>query len=220
MTKKITLSILCSFFLMCSFAQKKTSENKTEKKPIQHEFGLNVTSLLTDLLGNNNRTDAGNYLISYKRVSNNKALRIGLTTNFSLKKEQSFSFQTQLLNQNLQLRLGRETRQNISPKFIYYYGLDGIAGYKQEQSNATTATLNVLQTDLTLTIGGGPILGFQYALFDKLLIGTEGSLYAAYFQSSVKFNNFGSTAVFPSKNATGVNFQTNLPKFLFLIVKF
>jgi hypothetical protein len=204
---------------LCCFAQTKTNENKAQNKTLQHELGLNVTNLLTDLLGNNNRTDAGSYLISYKKLSGNKALRVGLNLNFSFKNENAFSFQTDLLNQNLQLRVGRETRQNISPKFQYYYGLDGIAGYKQEQSNATTSSLNVLQTDLVVTIGGGPVLGFQYAIFDRLLIGTEGSIYAAYNQSSVKFKNTGSSAVFPSKSSTGVNMQTNLPKFLFLIVK-
>lgn len=220
MAKKITLSILCSFIVICCFAQTKTNENKVQNKTIQHELGLNVTNLLTDLLGNNNRTDAGNYLVSYKRLSGNKALRIGLTLSFSFKNESAFSFQTDLLNQNIQLRVGRETRQNISPKFQYYYGLDGIVGYKQEQSNATTSSLNVLQTDLVFVVGGGPVLGFQYAIFDRLLIGTEGSLYAAFNESSVKFKNNGSSAVFPSKSSTGMNLQTNLPKFLFLIVKF
>jgi hypothetical protein len=224
MTKKVTLSVLCFFLGLCCFAQTRATDKKerekAEKKPVSHEIGLNVTNLLTDLLGNNNRTEPGAYLLSYKRVSGDNALRVGVTTNFALKKENTLSFNTQLINQNFQLRVGYEKRHSLSPRFLYYFGIDAVAGYKQEQSNATTSSLNVLQTDLIATGGVGPVLGFQFAVFDKLIVGTEGSLYATYYQSSTRFKNVGSTAVFPTKEATGMTAQTNLPKFLFLIVKF
>ena len=216
LTKKPTLFALFLFLTHLCFAQKETDK----PKKIQHELGLNVTNLLTDLLGNNNRTDPGVYLISYKRLVGNKAFRLGAAFNFSLKNDNTFSFSSQLNNQNFQLRLGRETRQNLSSRFQYYYGLDGITGYQQEQSNVATQTSIITQTDHNFTIGGGPILGFQFAIFDKLLIGTEGSLYAVYSDSSTKFVNVNSSAPIPSRASSGVIVQTTLPKFLFLIVKF
>ena len=86
LTKKITLLLYCCLFAACLFAQEK-QDKEDKPKTFKHELGLNVTNLLTDLLGNNNRTDAGDYLISYKKVNGNKAFRMGATVNFSIKKE-------------------------------------------------------------------------------------------------------------------------------------
>ena len=217
MIKKTTITLFCCCLATLVFCQTKT----TDKKDFSNELGLNVTNLLADLLGNNNLTSPGSYLISYKRLKGNKALRVGGTINYSLKNQSDFGFNSNLINQNFQLRIGRETRQSISPRFQYYYGMDGIVGFQQEQSSVKVNGGQVIQTDKILTLGGGPVLGFQFALYDRLLIGTEGSLYAAYSKNSVDFQTFNiSSANFPSKNTTGLNIQTNLPKFLFLIVKF
>ncbi len=215
MSKKLVLTLLCGLMLKCGFSQTKTAS----KIDFQHELGLNVTNLLTDLLGNNNRTDPGLYLLSYKKVNGNKALRMGATINFSVKDQNTLSFNTRLANQNFQLRIGRETRQSISTRFQYYYGFDGIAGFQQEQSIANVNSGSIVQTDQIITIGGGPVLGFQFVLYDRLLIGTEGSFYAAYNTNSTDFKSFGSLTI-PSRSSKGLNLQTNLPKFLFLIVKF
>jgi hypothetical protein len=219
--KKLTTLL---FFIGCGqilFAQTKTVDTKNYK----HELGLNVTNLLTDLLGNNNRTDAGIYLISYKRVDENKALRVGLGINLNFKSENSFGSNLTLNNQNFQLRIGKEKRHSLSSKFQYYLGFDGILGYKSEESSAASSTGTIIQSDIVYTIGTGPVLGFQFALYERLLIGTEGSLYAAYNNNSISFKNAfvisGRPAILPpNKDAKIFTMQTNLPKFLFIILKF
>jgi hypothetical protein len=217
MIKKTILILFCCCLATIIFAQTKV----VEKRNFSNELGLNVTNLLTDLLGNNNLSSPGAYLLTYKRLRDNKALRVGATVNFSFKNQSDFGFTSDLINQNFQLRVGRETRQNISPKFQYYYGVDAIAGFQQEQSNVRANSGQVIQTDKIILVGAGPVLGFQFALYDRLLIGTEGSLYVSYNKNAVDFKTSGiSGAAFPSKNTTGLNIQTNLPKFLFLIVKF
>jgi hypothetical protein len=200
------------------------AQSKSEKgKDMTHELGLNVTSLLADLLGNNNRTDAGRYLLTYKKVADMKAFRMGLAMNFNLNKQNS-NFNTTLVNQNFQVRLGKEWRHEISAKLHYYFGFDGIGGYTTEESAATTIGGNIIQKDKTLSFGAGPVLGFQFALYDKLLIGTEGSLYATFNKKDVTFStqSFGGPppTTIPSRNSTGVAVQTNLPTSLFLILKF
>jgi hypothetical protein len=218
MKKKITLILNCLLFTCCLFGQ----DDEDKKKSFKNELGLNVTSLLADLLGNNNRTDAGEYLLTYKRVSGNKAFRLGLTANFSINKENSFRFNNTLTNQNFQLRLGKEWRQNLSANFQYYFGGDALLGLKTEESNATITGGTITQKDKITSLGIGPVLGFQFALLDRLLIGTEGAIYASYRNSSVNFVNIisSSSIGIPSRESSGINVQTNLPKFLFLIVKF
>lgn len=220
LTKKLTLFLNCFLFAACLFAQEK-QENEDKPKTFKHELGLNVTNLLTDLLGNNNRTDAGDYLISYKKVNGNKAFRMGATINFSIKKENVFNSNNTLTNQNFQLRLGKEWQHNLSSKLQYYFGGDGIVGFKSEQSSATINNGTIIQTDKVFVVGGGPVLGFQFALLDRLLLGTEGALYAALNKNSTDFNSAPiSSLQIPSKNSEGLNVQTHLPKFLFLILKF
>jgi hypothetical protein len=219
--KKLTTLLLFIGLFQPVFGQTKTAETIVYK----HELGLNVTNLLTDLLGNNNRTDAGVYLLSYKFVNNNKAIRVGLGVNLNFKKENSFGSELMLTNQNFQLRIGQEKRHSLSSKFQYYTGFDGIVGYKLEESSASVATGTVIQSDKLLTIGTGPVLGFQFALYERLLIGTEGSLYAAYNISTVDFRSgiatTGKPAILPpNKDAKIFTMQTNLPKFLFIILKF
>ncbi|MBL7818631.1 MAG: hypothetical protein JNL70_26765 [Saprospiraceae bacterium] len=220
MLKKLTLTLLLGFAFHSLFAQKKEATNKN----FTNELGLNVTNLLTDLLGNNNRTDAGQYLLSYKKeLKDNKYLRLGATVNFSLSNQNTQFFSTELRNQNFQFRIGRETRQELSKRLQYYYGLDGIIGYKAEESVGVTSTSQIKQTDKNFIVGGGPLLGFQFALYERLLIGTEGSFYVAYNVSSTDFDQLsigGGSSVIPPKKSTGINAQTNLPKFLFLILKF
>jgi hypothetical protein len=222
LVKTISLYFLCLSIPQGLFAQ----ITPTKPKEYKHELGLNVTNLLTDLLGNNNRTDAGVYLLSYKFVKGNKAIRIGATTNFAFKKEKSITNSTiDLNNQNFQLRVGQETRHNLSPRLQYYVGFDGIAGYRFEESAATINFNTLIQSDKILLLGLGPVLGFQFTIYDRLQIGTEGSLYAAYSAGSTKFSeNFfrggGGQILPPNKESNVFNLQTNLPKFLFLILKF
>jgi hypothetical protein len=196
----------------------------TKPKAYKHELGLNVTNLLTDLLGNNNRTDPGVYLISYKFIAEQHAFRAGLTSNVATSEISSSFIPTRLKNQNFQLRLGYEKRTNLSSKLQYYVGIDAIGGYKLEENSAATSTSLIVQSDKIITVGGGPVLGFQFALFERLLIGTEGSMYAALNNSSVNFSNISSSSSLPpripNKASQGFNLQTNLPKFLFLILKF
>lgn len=215
--KKILLFVLSVLLVSTLFAQGKSDR---KKEPV-HELGLNVTSLLTDLLGNNNRVETGDYLISYKKLNGNTAFRVGVTANFSIKKEDNFNFNNNLTNQNFQLRMGKEWRHSIAPKLEYYFGADGIMGTKLEQSSASISGGVIIQSNRLITLGGGPVLGFQYALFERLLLGTEGALYAALSRNKIDFQTFNvSSGQIPSKKSDGLDIQTHLPKFLFLILKF
>jgi hypothetical protein len=217
--KKYALVTLALLFILTAKAQEK-SDNR---KAMTHELGLNVTSLLTDLLGNNNRVDEGRYLLSYKKLTGTSAFRFGLALNFAFDKESS-RFNNTLVNQNVQVRLGKEWRHDITPRFQYYFGVDGIAGFVSEESAAVTTNSSITQKDRFMSVGAGPVLGFQFALYDRLLIGTEGSLYATFNTRKVSFNTqtFGGPTPqpIPDRSNRGAAVQTNLPTSLFLILKF
>jgi hypothetical protein len=216
MTKKLLLVLFT--FLMTHILSAQEDAPKPEKK-LKHELGLNVTNLITDLLGNNNRSDPGTYLLSYKKLKGSTAFRLGLNVNFSLNQQRFNGFDNNLTNQNFQLRLGKEWRHDIAKRFQYYFGVDGLVGYQSEQSAANVNGATIIQKDEVALVGVGPVLGFQFALYDKLLIGTEGSLYATFNKTFTDFTTFGSSFI-PARSSNGIKIQTGLPKSLFLILKF
>jgi hypothetical protein len=212
--------LLSALFILCltHILSAQDDALQTERK-FKHELGLNVTNLITDLLGNNNRSDPGTYLISYKRLNGNSAFRLGLNVNFSLSQERFNGFDNNLTNQNLQVRLGKEWRHDIVKRFQYYFGVDALVGFQSEQSAANVNGSTIIQKDQVVLAGVGPVLGFQFAIYDKLLIGTEGALYATFNRTSTDFTVIGSIPI-PSRSSNGLNIQTGLPKSLFLILKF
>jgi hypothetical protein len=213
--KTINLVLLCSFLSHGIYAQTTRADTSLWK----HEFGLNVTDLITSFLGTK-PTDAAGYMFSYKSVKGNKATRLGATVNFAFTKTDKSSGEVKLNNQNFQLRFGKETRHNLSSRFQYYWGFDGILGYKLLESASNFNSGSFIQSNKTITVGAGPVLGFQFMLYERLLVGTEGSLYAAYNTNTTGFS--GAAFGTPPKGITEKDFilQPNLPKFLYLIVKF
>jgi hypothetical protein len=216
MAKKLLSALFILFLTHILSAQDDAPQSE---KKLKHELGLNVTNLITDLLGNNNRSDPGTYLLSYKRLNGRSALRVGLNVNYSLTQERFNGFDNNLTNQNIQLRLGKEWRHDIVKRFQYYFGVDALAGYQSEQSAANVSGSTIIQKDEVVLVGVGPVLGFQFAIYEKLLIGTEGSLYATFNRTSTDFSTFGSIPI-PDRSANGLKIQTGLPKSLFLILKF
>jgi hypothetical protein len=214
--KTVTIYLLC---LIGAFGRLSAQTTPTDTTLWKNEFGLNVTDLITSFLGTK-PTDAAGYMFSYKSVKGNKATRLGATTNFAFTKSNNSNGEVKLNNQNFQLRFGKETRYNLASKFQYYWGFDGIFGYKLVESDANFNSGSFIQSEKTITVGTGPVLGFQFMLYERLLLGTEGSLYAAYNTNTVSFSGaaFGS----PPKDITKKDFilQTNLPKFIYLIVRF
>jgi hypothetical protein len=216
--KKSLLFALCFALFSCLSAQEKTDSVKTP----QHEFGLNVTGLITNLIGSNNQTDLGAYLISYKHLKGNKAFRLGATANIAYRRDNTLSFETKLNSQNLQLRMGQETRHPLSKRSQYYFGFDGVIGYRLEESTGITNFSTIIQKDEVFSIGLGPVVGFQFAIYDHLLIGTEGSLYAVFNKSSITFTDSknSNNNTIPKRESNLTSLQTTLPKFIFVILKF
>ncbi len=213
-----------------SLSAQSLNDSTLSKVIFKNEIGLNVTSLLTDLLGNNNLTEAGDYLLTYKKLNSkgSGALRMGFGIFYKTETSSVSNFDNNLTDQKFNLRIGYEWRENISKRLLYYFGVDGLVGFSQEQSNLISNTFNIRQDDTSLKIGGGPVLGFQFTIFDRMLVGIEGALYASAINQNLKFTGFnfgnpnpgGGNIVPPARSSTGFEVRTLLPKHLFLILKF
>ena len=122
---------------------------------------------------------------------------------------------------SLDLRAGYEFRSKMGNRWLGYFGADFI--YTQtidEQINNSGFDIVTIANN-TSGIGGGPVLGVQFRLTEKLMLGTEGVFYFTQTEnrSSTTFANFAefNTEAEIVKNKEIV---TYLPSTLYLIFHF
>lgn len=153
-----------------------------------HEVGADVTKLLLSAIGNAATLVQDNpHLISYKyRLANGNALRTGL--GLELDNLNRPGTRLDVNRQSFSGRLGYEWRKYLEKRWVAFFGLDLLASYSSE--NAFTDGNNPAEIIFTnRQFGGGPVIGLQFALNKRLMIGTEASLYASYQEDvqSVEF---------------------------------
>lgn len=213
------LTILLIFSALSSFAQ-----NDSTYFPRKHkmEFGINVTSILSNFVGNNANevTNAGDFPLTAKFLMNKSAIRIGAGLQWTGTKKQVIN-QFTLLNadNSVFLRSGYEYRTYIGKRWMALFGFDVIGNYFDKTSTTASGEIITL-TRRGIGFGGGAVYGLQFALSKRVHLGCEGSLYGIYTRENEK-NTFDSN---PQDNTSSVNqaFASNLtsPKWLYAIVRF
>ena len=201
-------------------------ENHKEKRHSDsfHEIGINGTFLINQFLNfSDTETPQSPYLLTYKVGINKHALRIGIGTTFkeSEKRIDTFEDTETLKDLTLDLRLGYEYRKSFGNRWLGYFGADFI--YSQidnEQINDSGFDI-VTIAENTSGVGGGPVLGLQFKLTEKLMLGTEGAFY--FSQSELKSNTTFTN--FPEFNTEAEIIKnkeiiTTLPATIYLIFHF
>jgi hypothetical protein len=211
--------ILLIFSALSSFAQ---SDSTYFPKKHKLEFGINVTSVLSNFVGNNadEVTNAGDFPLSAKILMNHSAIRFGAGLQWTGTKKQVVDQFTLLsANNNVFFRTGYEYRTYIGKRWMMLFGVDGIANYFDKTSNTVSGEIITLSRK-GFGVGAGPVYGLQFALSKRIHLGCEGSLYWLYTMETEK-NSF---SLNPLDNTTAINqsFAGNLtsPKWLYAIVRF
>ena len=217
--KKKAFLILLIFSALSSFAQ---SDSTYFPKKHHFEFGINVTSVLSNFVGNNAEevTNAGDFPLSAKFLMNQSAIRLGAGFQWTGTKKQVVDQFTLLsADNNVFLRGGYEYRTYIGKRWMMLFGVDGIGNYFDRTSNTVSGEIITLSRR-GFGFGGGPVYGLQFALSKRIHLGCEGSLYWLYTSETEK-NTF---SLNPQDNTTSVNqnFAGNLtsPRWLYAIVRF
>lgn len=220
MTIKKTILALCIFLFLQSVVSAQTEEP-------QNEIGINVTSLIVNILGSgsaSNNTDFND--VVYRRIKGNKALRIGLGIRALINADQVTDIPgtRNLSDVNVSLSIGKEWRKNVAKKWLYYGGLvtylnGGVSKsvtFLQDDTNSFIGS--VAATTREIGVGAGPILGFQYNLNDHFSLGTQGA-FNIFF--SFRHRDIESFLV-PEEKTNSFSFTatTQLPSLLFFNLKF
>jgi len=217
-------SFLFLFTTVISFSLFAQSD---KEKYSGHEIGINATAFVKEFLSlNASDVDEGPYMITYKKFKNGRALRLGLGGQFSQINEDIDGGGNLTTKDNrASLRIGYEWNQAISKRWSFYYGADVITDFTQSTSQTTSflptgQIESVILEKQSLTTGGGPILGIQFFITDKISLMTEGSLYYNYTYNTDKQTFDVETQFNKSEDSSSSLFEFGLPTALFFVIRF
>jgi len=197
------------------FAQKK--EKKSNRST---EVGLNITNTLAGFFnsgGSGLSTDP--YLFSLKFAGPKGAVRFA--TNFRTQSRSEFlnNGTRQIDETEVFLRGGYEFRKPIDNRFTLYYGVDAVAEYLFERVEFSDFASAITTENNTIGFGGGPVLGIQYKIMDRIALSTETSIYGVVQSQEESFDEGRGTPRIEN-NTTGFRVEPLIPSSLYLIISF
>ena len=210
-------NLLLGIFCICTCALHSQTSDKAFYK---HEIGLNVTELLNTVFNSNTTNDNSIYTLIYRRrINEKKAIRTGFGIQIvqnSNDTDGGNGFRV-LSSTNLNARVGFEWRTNISNKLDFFYGIDLLGGYANSESTFFNFNGRIENISSITSIGGGPLLGIQFHINDRMSISTETTLYYVFSRNKQRTSENGSQFIdLTSKNSI---FQHTLPSSLFFHVR-
>ena len=142
------------------------------------ELGMNITQTLAGFFNSGGQglpTDP--YLFSLKIPSARSTFRAGFNARFRNREEATNTGQRLIYERDFNLRAGLEWRRTLTKKFSFYYGIDAIMRYQQEDVDFTTNGGTIELGSNSTGFGGGPLMGILFHLSSKIMLSTESSLY-------------------------------------------
>lgn len=170
------LIMFFSFLFIGLHAQSNSKKNSTD-------IGINITSILSTFVGNNNEVFApDDYPLLLKLNRGKKSYRFGLGLLVNYDDELSVFEEEDLLFSDVSIRsrFGMEKRISLNQKFDFYYGLDLLLNWDSKNDVVSNVFDITRISEQSYGIGGGPVIGFNYNIGKRVKFGTEGSFYNVY----------------------------------------
>ena len=218
---KSILAIFILLFPLLSISQVK--EDSTVATKHKFELALNITSTLSNFLGNSNNNSllSDPYILGLKyEIAKSHYLRSGFNIK-SRKVSESFGERIVLEN-DYRMRIGWEKRFKMAKRFVVYAGLDLVGGYNYSDVKTSGGSFGFASQIITrqTSYGGGPLLGLMFQLNKRVSLSTEASLYYNQLKT-YRLLNLG----FP--NPTAVESTVNgyillpmIPSSLYIVINF
>ncbi len=159
-------------------------------KKVQHEFGLNISSLAKNFIAfNSENLDPVPYVLKYKLINTNSQKNKVSAMRFAL----GFNVSHNILGEGLLIHrkkltklffiLGFERQYRISKRWGLISGFDIIPSFdrtKIYKNSAFSGVEGELGRSKTFRIGCGPFIGIQFFINDRISLTTESTLYLFY----------------------------------------
>lgn len=198
--------------------EKKEKKEKKVRVKLQadSEIGVNMVLITRLLFNNENNIDLSSpYLFTYKRITEKgNGIRVGLGGSLSYVDLEELD-RTDHRHQ-VDLRVGYEWQKKLTPKWLVYYGVDVISSYSNEGSKNDFLT-SILEE---WSLGGGPIMGLQWMINDRVGLSTEAMCYFRQTQFFDKIDFTDDFSVDDSSQFKTRNVDFILPNAVYLSVKF
>ncbi|HFA49024.1 MAG TPA: hypothetical protein ENJ95_08405 [Bacteroidetes bacterium] len=217
------INALFFIFLSVSVSFAQTEQLATNKEKTV-EIGINATRFINEIISFNSfNTALNSYLLTYKSLdkSTNKAFRAGIGMSIGTSKNKVDANQSTFEERkntfiNIDIRAGAEKQLQIADKWFLNAGFDGIAGYTFDKVDTDGNMVN----DYSFYTGGGPILGVQFMLTDRMGLLTEGAFYVRYFNHHSK-QSFENNSVEDIKSQFySIGLNMTLPSNVIFFIRF
>ncbi len=212
-----TLTVLLFLFLGLSVFGQRDSLRQ-QKKAGSFELGINVTSVVGALVGNESGTSTADFPVLLRIHGKKMAFR--LSVGAAARNSRFFDPVTLAIREsNLRLyagKIGFEFKSASYDRFHFYYGIDLI--YQLENDELVGNTDVVIQKNIN-TGGVSPFFGLGLDINDRMRLTTEANLQALYSKSVTREKiNPSEGQVILDENE--LNIELQVPIFVYLNVRF
>lgn len=203
-----------------TFAFGQETSQDTTKKEFKNIIGIDATNLVSRFFNFGTSTPGfySPYMICYKRIFKNNALRIGIGGNFQTNKgNQNDTLHPTTKRNNMNFGIGLEHYCFLAKRWNFYFGADAIASYYYYDGVYPYSSSNYReQSSTNYKYGISPLVGLQFKINSRISISTETSydiVYAYYksfdVQPTTIYNTHSkSSGIETSFNApTAINFR-------------
>lgn len=212
--KQICLLLVCLYVSNFGVAQTESTPSK------QKELGVNTTAFISNFLALNNSTPSVTPLsFLYKSGDDHGAFRLlaGVMGRSTSTDQEGADFSESNSALNAFVRSGKEWRFSLGERWRPYAGIDGFSSFERQIFETNSSFDDFKNTDQTITIGAGTVLGMQFFITERISLLTETYLDIFYENGFIKsegsFSNF-------TQKSEGYGFATTLPTNIYFLVSF
>ncbi len=146
-------------------------------------LGVNITNTLAGFFNSGGQDlPKDPFLFSLKIMKNNKLWRFGANFKVDNSEQRDINGGFRIVKENEFLaRLGREWRQPVSKSFSLFYGMDAVGSVFNETNSFEIFGGDLGAKEYRYGGGGGPFLGINFQLSDRVSFSTETYAYAIFY---------------------------------------
>jgi len=207
-----------TILLFCLQAGAQPTSEPGERQTYSY-LGLQANQLINQLF-NSGATVANPYLLTYS--INDRLRGTGFTTGigytYNQTREGDAFSSVNVHTSDLSLRLGLEKKMFIAQRWLWSIGGDVvIRKLKETSTGANPSTSFVTEESKTSEAGFGPRCTINFAIADRIIVGTEASVYMKF---GSEIHTITGTSVPPQSPRRYHSFVPAIPSVIYLIVRF
>ncbi len=187
-------------FLLMLVSGYSFSQDLPDLKAYSKDIGFNTNFILNGII---NSSGSPFDIMFKKQKTSNTAIRYGtdIYANLTTNTNNGSSSYYQYNNYSLSISVGKEKQNQLSKKWIFYYGGDLAPFYRYyEMSYYNLGQIQNKTNDKDFGLRVSPFLGIRFQITDRLYIGTEALLTLSYSIQETGWKSYNNATVTTESN--------------------